>query len=497
MTSRFVAALVLVLATVVPAFAWEGRIVTTDGRPIAGATMSILGRAGEAITDADGRFVWRPDPTPPFEILVIQSDGTYMKPVTVESLGDGPVTITVESLLSEAVTVSGSAPGIESTPGAGTTTLSGREVDVRQPANLMQAIENVAGVSQVSEGQAAVPAVRGLARGRTLILIDGARVTSERRAGPSATYLDPSIVEGVDVARGPGSVAYGSDAFGGVISVRTRRVTPGTPLEVRFAGTAGTGIPDRRLTGQVSKGLPAGSVLFAAHTRQADDWDSPEGEVFNSGFSDHGFLGRVEQQVGTGMISVGWQSDFGRDIERPRNNSRIIRFYYPYENSHRFTGSYEVPDVAGFKRTHVTTFFGTYDQRTDQDRFATADHGPHHRSRRYRGQGLRRARLWRATAGAGPRRDGRGPERPLRARGPGRLHYLQPGRRRRHHAVERLHRECAPHRHRALRQHRHRADVRVVTGSGRTRRLRGNHQLRRILRGSLDRQLAAVQATPP
>ena len=37
-------------------------------------------------------------------------------------------------------------------------------------------------------------------------------------------------MESVDVSRGPGSVAYGSDAFGGVISVRTRRVAPGSPL---------------------------------------------------------------------------------------------------------------------------------------------------------------------------------------------------------------------------------------------------------------------------
>ena len=65
----------------------------------------------------------------------------------------------------------------------------------------MQALENVAGVNQVSEGQAAVPAVRGLARGRTLILIDGARVSSERRVGPSATFLDPSVVESIDVSR--------------------------------------------------------------------------------------------------------------------------------------------------------------------------------------------------------------------------------------------------------------------------------------------------------
>ena len=68
-------------------------------------------------------------------------------------------------LVSEAVVVSGSAPSIESTPAAGTTTLSGRgDRDARSRPTSMQALENVAGVNQVSEGQAAVPAVRGLSR---------------------------------------------------------------------------------------------------------------------------------------------------------------------------------------------------------------------------------------------------------------------------------------------------------------------------------------------
>ena len=116
-------------------------------------------------------------------------------------------------------------------------------------------------------------------------------------------------------------------------------------------------------------------MLFAAHTREADDWDSPQGEVFNSGYSDHGFLGRVEQAVGNGMISVGWQSDFGRDIDRPRNNSQTVRFYYPYEDSNRFTAAYETQDLMGLKRVAVNTFLGTYDQRTDQDWFATATTG--------------------------------------------------------------------------------------------------------------------------
>ncbi len=183
------------------------------------------------------------------------------------------------------------------------------------------------------------------------------------------------VVEGIDVARGPGSVAYGSDAFGGVISVRTRRVVPGAPLSAQFSGTLGAGIPEKRGAFEVSKGLTKGGVLFAAHTRDVDDWDSPIEEVFNSGFNDHGFLGRFEHAAGPGTFSVSWQSDFGRDIERPRNNSRTVRFFYPTENSHRFTTGYEAADVAGFRRVGFTGFLGTFDQRTDQDRFATATTG--------------------------------------------------------------------------------------------------------------------------
>ena len=359
-----------------PALAFKGRVVDQQGRPVARATISVLGRPGEAITDSDGRFEWRPDPPTPFEILVIGGDGSYSKPILIEKLdATQQLLVTIAPLLSESVTVSGSAPSIEGTPAAGTTSVSGRDVAVRQPSNLMQALENVAGVSQVSEGQAAVPAIRGLARGRTLILIDGARVSSERRAGPSATFLDPALIEGVDVARGPGSVAYGSDAFGGVISVRTRRVAPGSPLAAQFSGTIGAGVPERRGSIEVSKGLSRGGLLLAAHTRQADDWDSPEGEVFNSGFSDHGFLFRAEHEAAGGELAVGWQSDFGRDIERPRNNSRTVRLVYPTEDSHRFTAGYEARAVGGFQRAGVTGFLGSHAQVTDQDRFATATTG--------------------------------------------------------------------------------------------------------------------------
>ncbi len=367
----------LCLAVLFPslAFAFEGRLVNKrTGQPVAGAEVMIIGLTGSVKTDADGRFSWNPNPSAPFEVLVILPGGRVSKPTMVTTHDRSALlTIEVTSLLTEEVTVTaGVAPSIDAAAGAGMTMLSARDLALRGPANLNQALENVPGVSQVSEGQAAVPAVRGLARGRTLILIDGARVTSERRVGPSATFLDPISVDHIDIARGPGSVAYGSDAFGGVISVRTRRPAMNSPWAGKATGTFGAGVPDRRGGFELSKGYGRGAILLQAHARDVKDYEGPEATVLNSGWSDHGFLARVDHQVAAGVLSVGLQSDFGRDVERPRNNSAATRFYYPFENSHRFTAGYEIGRVGALDQLKVQGFVGTFDQRTDQDRHQTS-----------------------------------------------------------------------------------------------------------------------------
>ncbi|MGD9905190.1 MAG: TonB-dependent receptor [Vicinamibacterales bacterium] len=361
------------LAAPSSALAFTARVVDSAGQPIAGAEVSVLGRPGSAVTDGDGRFTWTPDPPVPFEILVVVPGGVFMKPRLIETApGDALLTIVVEALVAERVTVSGAAPDIEATPGAATTSLSQAEIQTRLPGNLIQTLENVPGVNQVSEGQAAVPALRGLASGRTLLVIDGARVNSERRVGPSATFLDPDVLEGVQVARGPGSVAYGSDAFGGVIAATTRKVAANAPWGVRLSGTLGTGVPEKRIGGDVSKGTGRGSVLLAAHARDVGDWESPEGPTRNSGYGDGGVLARVAHEVAGGYLSAGYQGDFGRDIERPRNNSATVRFVYPTEDSHRFTAEYDRPDVGPFAELGLHGFYGHHAQVTDQDRFATA-----------------------------------------------------------------------------------------------------------------------------
>jgi outer membrane receptor protein involved in Fe transport len=373
--TRGALALGLWLAAASALRAFEGRVVLkSSGDPIVGAEVAVLGANVTQVTGSNGNFNWEPTPVAPFEVLVVLPGGRYMRPVTVVSIpADGPVVIAVEPLVEESVIVTaGAAPTIESTPASGTTIVPKQDIESRQPQNLTQSVENVAGVSSVSEGQAAVPTIRGLARGRSLVLLDGARVSSERRVGSSATYVDPFVLDGVEVARGPGSVAYGSDAFGGVIAARTLAVAPGAPLRVEATGEYGLGIPGGSVGASVASPLGSqGGILVAGHYRSYGNWDSPDGEVVNSSFRGSGALVRASYLLGPGTLTAGWQGDYGRDIDRPRNNSDVVRFYYPEENSSRFTLSYDGHPFAGFSRVGFVGFIGAYDQITDQYRFPT------------------------------------------------------------------------------------------------------------------------------
>ena len=352
-----------------PAFAFKGRVVLQDGTPVADATISVLGHPGSTRTDHDGWFLRSPDPPLPFEILVVMPGGQYMAPVVIEEIpNNAPVIVTVSPLVAETVLVtSGSTPHIEATPASAMSVVRKEDIAQRHPVRLTDVLENVPGVGQVSDLHAAVPAIRGLARGRTLILIDGARVSTERRAGPSATYLDPFFLEGIEVSRGPGSVAYGSDAFGGVIDARTRRPESGAPLRVRLRASLGAGIPERSVGAEISKGAGAGGLLFQARYRNFANYRSPEGTVPNSSASDGGFLARVTQEIGAGLFSVGWQSDLGRDIGRPREDPNAVRISHPEENSHRLTVSYDLDPLAGFTRIEFKGFLGSYRVITERD----------------------------------------------------------------------------------------------------------------------------------
>jgi outer membrane receptor protein involved in Fe transport len=355
---------------------FNGRLVREDGKtPIPRASITIAGLPGSVRSDNNGAFTWAPAPTPPFQVIVVLEGGVVAQPIVIEEVMHGVRIIPVRAISAEVLTVLGAAPSVAAPPSSATNIVTSAQISARHPATLIRALDALPGIGQVSEGHSAVPAVRGLARGRTLLLIDGVRVTSERRVGPSASFLNPSIVEAIDVARGPGSVAYGSDALGGVISIRTHRAQSGGPLTVRAAASLGGGEPEQSGSLTMSKGIARGGLFAAIHARRAEDYHSPRGEVFNSAWHDRGAFVRFSQALSAGHMAVSWQSDTVRDAGRPRNNSQSVRVFNPFEDSHRFTASYETPGFGRLRQLSITGFVGSIEQRTDQDRQATASAG--------------------------------------------------------------------------------------------------------------------------
>lgn len=352
---------------------FQGRLVGKDGKALIGARVQVLGGRGTATVDATGAFRLEPTPPLPFELLVTGADGVVGKPIRVETLPAGePLQLTIDSAASETVTVLGAVPDIELPPAAAFTVSGRGDLDQRNPAHLAEAMEMIPGAGHIEEGQSAVPTLRGLGRARTLIVLDEGRVTAERRAGPSATFLDPGSIDELEVVRGPGSVAYGSDAFGGVIRARTHIPAPGEPFSLRYAMTGVDNASGRNVNVEAGTPLAGGGLMLGATYRKAGDYASPEGDVFNSGFESRGFRAGYQHELAGGILRALWRSDFGRDIGKPGTDSRVTRAFYPEENSHRLSLSFERGPIGGWSRLAVATSWDQYELITDKYRYQTS-----------------------------------------------------------------------------------------------------------------------------
>lgn len=65
--------------------------------------------------------------------------------------------------------------------------------------------------------------IRGEDSFRTVVMIDGQRITEHKSMSGVPLLIDSSQVERIEVIRGPASVLYGSDAIGGVVNIITKK----------------------------------------------------------------------------------------------------------------------------------------------------------------------------------------------------------------------------------------------------------------------------------
>lgn len=151
----------------------------------------------------------------------------------------------------------------------------------RDLAGVLQGMPGV-GVSGGPRATAIQPVIRGLGGERVVIRVDGARQNfSSGHRG--RVFLDPFLLEQVEVLRGPASVLYGSGAIGGVVSLRTRDAESFLRADERHGGriTAAAHSNGNLRLGALSAAMKSGSghggLLLSGLLRDSGDLDSGNG----------------------------------------------------------------------------------------------------------------------------------------------------------------------------------------------------------------------------
>ena len=99
------------------------------------------------------------------------------------------------------------------------------EIRHSKARNIGELLENVAGVRIMNDGSQGMKRVqiRGEDAFRTVVMIDGQRISEHKSMSGAPMLIDPSMVERIEVIKGPASVLYGSDAIGGAINIITKK----------------------------------------------------------------------------------------------------------------------------------------------------------------------------------------------------------------------------------------------------------------------------------
>ncbi len=118
------------------------------------------------------------------------------------------------------------------------TVLDGGELRARGLTRVVDALDEVTGLSVVqngSYGSVASVFFRGAEADHLKVLVDGVEV-NQNGGGVDLSGLLLSNVERIEVVRGPASALYGTDAMAGVINILTRRATGPLQGSVSFRG---------------------------------------------------------------------------------------------------------------------------------------------------------------------------------------------------------------------------------------------------------------------
>lgn len=177
-----------------------------------------------------------------------------------------------------------------------TEVITRKEIENKKIKNLQEVLKGIPGLEvdmdSSSWGDKGKVKIRGLESKHVLILVDGHRVYGGHDASIDLQSYPTSMIERVEIVKGPGSALYGSEAMGGVINIITKDAKKGTNL----TATAAAGSRDSQIleSGLGWKGDSLGTLLNYTF-KHSDGVDSDFDE-----YDEHALQASLDYQFSSG-----------------------------------------------------------------------------------------------------------------------------------------------------------------------------------------------------
>ncbi len=214
-------------------------------------------------------------------------------------------------------------------------------------------------------GQQTSVFVRGTNSNHTTVLINGVKMNSATTGAPALEMIDTSVIDRIEVVKGPRSTVYGSEAVGGVINVITS--IHDEEKSADFHVTAGRystdeqsmhlGYANDRASGNLSfsrlqtEGFPSASSSNTHHGHDRDTFD------FN-----------IRTKAGVSELLFGfWQVEgnteydsFGTDLDHDRKNN-VLNVSLSRPVLENWKSALSVSRIRDEVRQNQTNFLGNKD----------------------------------------------------------------------------------------------------------------------------------------
>ena len=225
-------------------------------------------------------------------------------------------------------------------------------------------LQDVPGVQIQSDGSQGLKrlSIRGENAFRTLILIDGQKISEHKSMSGAPILIDPSRIERVEVIKGPASVLYGSDAIGGVVNIITKKggkkALEGNAF-VEYSGASQGFTEGLSVSGAKNGWEYRLSGSYADH----GDIHTPIGTFDNTDFRQRDFSGFLSKEINEHFV-VGGAVDYFKgsfnstDMEMYLDPNANFYVQVPDWSRQKYSAFVELKDLTDYlARVRVDTYF--------------------------------------------------------------------------------------------------------------------------------------------